>query len=340
MLFAVFCGLASAPGAKSDDVGSFLAATPTFSGLVLHDDRERTVSAWARGQPAADDAGAMTTDLTWRWASVTKQLVAVLVMQDIQAGRLALTANVADLLPAFDNARAQPVTVIDLLLHTSGLGEPSDLPESMDVDPVRFCDVPVQSPPGQSSVYKNCDFVLLGAVLEAVNKTAWPTLLQRRILTPAGMTGTRVALTLEDDGEVAGMRTDGVPERPRSPARYGAAAAIIGPPGDLLKFNRALLDGRLLTAESRTLLWTGRPEWGFVAFGAWSFPAPLNGCAAPVRLIERRGWVGGVQVRNFIAPERNESVVVFVNRADHEFGEIWTGAGFSHQLLSLLFCAK
>ena len=85
-------------------------------------------------------------------------------------------------------------------------------------------------------------------------------------------------------------------------------------------------------------MWTGEPRWGYTALGAWAFPAKLTGCAKPTRLIERRGDVGGIQVRNILAPDAGLAFIVFTNNADFEFGEIWQGRGFSHDLLAADLC--
>jgi hypothetical protein len=49
--------------------------------------------------------------------------------------------------------------------------------------------------------------------------------------------------------------------------------------------------------------------------------------------------VGGIQARNIIAPGRGVSIVVFSNQAEFDFGEIWQGQGFSHDLLAAALCA-
>jgi hypothetical protein len=89
-----------------------------------------------------------------------------------------------------------------------------------------------------------------------------------------------------------------------------------------------------------TELWNGRPELGFLALGQWSFEAALNGCNKPVRIVERRGSIGGVQVRNFIVPEQEIAVALFTDQAEFDFGEIWQSKGFSYDMLSLVACAK
>jgi hypothetical protein len=87
-------------------------------------------------------------------------------------------------------------------------------------------------------------------------------------------------------------------------------------------------------------MWRGEPKLGYAALGAWSFPSTLRGCAGPVRLVERRGAIGGVQVRNVIAPEKGRVLIVFTNDEGVDFGEVWQGKGLSHDLLSAALCAE
>jgi CubicO group peptidase (beta-lactamase class C family) len=122
-------------------------------------------------------------------------------------------------------------------------------------------------------------------------------------------------------------------------ATYGAAGAMEGTARDLLAFNRALLAGRLVSAASRQAMWTGEPKWGYAGLGVWAFTAPIAGCTERVELVERRGYVGGIQARNIIAPGRGVSVVIFSNQADFDFGEIWQGKGLSHDVLAAALCA-
>ncbi len=64
----------------------------------------------------------------------------------------------------------------------------------------------------------------------------------------------------------------------------------------------------------------------------------LQGCADPVRIIERRGATQGVQVRNVLLPDRGLIVMLFTNRADLEFGEVWQGRGLMYEALSAAAC--
>ena len=67
------------------------------------------------------------------------------------------------------------------------------------------------------------------------------------------------------------------------------------------------------------------------------YDVPLQGCAAPVKLVERRGSIGGVEIRNVIAPDLGLIVIAFADRPV-EFGEPWQGKGLTHDLLSAAFC--
>ena len=85
-------------------------------------------------------------------------------------------------------------------------------------------------------------------------------------------------------------------------------------------------------------LWAGEPRWGYAALGAWAYPAQPAGCSAPVTVVERRGNVGGIQARNLLVPARGLSLIAFTNAADFDFGEVWQGQGFTHDLLAAALC--
>lgn len=270
------------------------------------------------------------TEKPWQWASVTKQFVAVLVMQDVQAGRLTLNDTVEDRLPDFSGEGREAVTIEQLLRHTSGLGVPDSLPESMDTDPVAFCRLPMREAPGTSFEYNNCDTAIAAAILERVNGVSWARLLRARILEP---------LKMRDSGVLTAPVTDGSVITSGTPHLYGASAAMYGTLKDLLRFNAGLMSGELLDPESLEQLWSGDPKLGFVALGAWEYEAQLRGCKRRVRLVERRGDVGDIQVVSVIAPKLGTSMAAFIREPEAEFGEIWTQRGLVFELASEVFCS-
>ena len=54
--------------------------------------------------------------------------------------------------------------------------------------------------------------------------------------------------------------------------------------------------------------------------------------------MERRGDVGGIQVRNIIAPLTGRSIAIFTNDDTVDFGEVWQARGLAYDVLSAAFC--
>ena len=296
------------------------------------------------------------TGARWLWASVTKQVTAVLVMKQVEQGRISLDGTIASYLPGFAGPTGDTVTVRQLLQHTSGLPNPDDTAPGPGGVPgfysetgagigdaaraAGFCGGARKAAPGAGFAYNNCDYLVLGAILERVTGKPYAALVARDIARPLGLR----SLAMSRDGKPhTGLATGYVVGGKRYPAinaaTFGAAGALTGTAHDLIMLDRALIAGTLLSAASRAVLWQGDQKLGYEALGAWSFAAQLAGCAAPVALVERRGDVGGIQVRNIIAPALGRSLVVFTNDDSVDFGEVWQGRGLSHDLLSAALCA-
>ncbi|MGB7654663.1 MAG: serine hydrolase domain-containing protein [Novosphingobium sp.] len=298
---------------------------------------------------AQDSAGkSRPANQLWRWASVTKQVVAVLIMQEVAAGRIDLDAPVARYLPQFASPNASKMTVRQLLRHQSGLPNPDDTPAGADgvpefyrpsstTEPLAYCAGPVRGEPGGNWAYNNCDYIVAAALLETVTGTKWADLVKTRIAAPFSLT-TLAAFPADQPTMPGFVATK--PEPAYALERFGGAGALYGSMSDLLKFDLALQQGKLVPAPELAQMWDGKPELGSIALGQWSFTAPLNGCSAPVRIIERRGAIGGVQVRNIILPNLGIAAALFTDRAEFEFGEIWQGRGFSYDILSLAACPQ
>lgn len=287
--------------------------------------------------------------MTWRWASVTKQMIAILVMREVERGTLKLDEPVATYLPAFASGNARTATIRHLLQHRAGLPNPDETPAAADGvpafytdrfegsrDPISgYCAGPVRAAPGGDWAYNNCDYMVLGAVLEAVTGLSWNALFTRDIAAP---------LKLETTGAYPGEaftrwgQIDGSREPKIDLAAFRASAGLYGSLDDLIAIDAALMRGDLLGPEALAEMWNGDPALGYMALGQWVFEVPLKGCDGPVRIVERRGDVGAVQVRNFILPDKQIAVVAFSQQKPFDFGEVWMGNGFSHDLLSAAAC--
>ena len=327
-----------------------LAKQAKFSGEIgLAAGRSTRTWAFDRARGNTEDRGFNSRQ--WRWASVTKQVIAVLVLQEVGNGKLALDAPIARYLPKFASANAGKITVRQLLRHQSGLPNPDDTANGStglapyyapgykgNRDPLSgYCAGPVKGEPGGNWAYNNCDYIVAGALLEAVTGQRWGKLVEDRIAKPLR---SKTLRAFPGGGQTRTGLIGDKPEPKIDFAAFGAAGGLQGTLGDLLLFDRALLSGALLQPAQLDALWDGQAELGYIALGQWVFDAPLKDCAQPVKLVERRGAIGGVQVRNFIAPDKGVAIAIFTDKAegDFEFGEIWQGSGFSHDLLNFALC--
>ena len=291
----------------------------------------------------------------WRWASVTKQLTALIAMQEVAAGRLDLDQPVAAYWPEWPQVFADLVTVRDLMRHTSGLADPNeDGPNRADGMPffyvppaghgtmgesaTGYCAEHPRAKPGVTFHYDNCDYLVLGALLERTTGKPFATLLRERIAAPLHL---RIGLFAPDRPparHVGGLDEKGRPDQLGNLGVYGAAGSAYGTPLALYAFDRALLAHRLLPPAVTEQMWAGDARFGQAALGVWEYRATLPGCAAPVRVVERRGQIGGVQARNFLLPDSGAALVLFTRHQAFRFGEVWRHEGFAWRALAAIGC--
>ncbi|WBB75543.1 serine hydrolase [Micromonospora sp. WMMD1128] len=164
--------------AQAEGRGPSLALGVVRDGALAH-------LAVAGEQPRPDG------DLQYRIGSITKTMTAVLVMQQRDAGRLALDDPLDRHLPG---TPVGALTVHQLLGHASGLQREPDggwweRAAGMDLDALLAGLTPdkIAYPPHHVYHYSNLAYGLLGAALERITGTPWIELLTDRLLTPLGM---------------------------------------------------------------------------------------------------------------------------------------------------------
>lgn len=240
-----------------------LLAEAKYSGVVIAADATGITERIALGLADRANATPIHADMIWRWASVTKQVTAVLVMQQVDAGKLSLDMTLAQALPSFKGEQAARISIRHLLQHTSGLPNPDDSPTRADgvpefyrdaagADAHRYCARPSKHVAGSRFEYNNCDYLLLGSILERATSRTYAQLVRERIAVPSGLKSVAVVDTTNATrSRVIGYRADGRPEAKLALASFAAAGAIERTASDMLAFNAALIDGKLLSATSR-----------------------------------------------------------------------------------------
>lgn len=331
-------------------VSAALQTAPGFSGVVMVGEQGETLFATAQGLADREAGRSLSLYDSWRWASLTKMATAILVLQEVEKGRLSLDKTLAEQAPGFENDPAGKATVRQLLQHTSGIANPdrgakdaAGIPlafsadDAARVDTQAACSGAAEAAPGARFDYNNCDYIVLGRLLEEKTGKTYRALFKERIAEPAGMRGADM-LPGSCDETVKGYADADAAEPAVNPAAYGAAGALCGPPRAIQAFAAAVMAGKLIGQSMRVEMRKSDPALGYAGLGVWSYEAPLEGCDAPVALVERRGAIGGVETRLLLAPAFERSLVVLSNRADTPLGELWMGEGLAHALASAAFC--
>jgi D-alanyl-D-alanine carboxypeptidase len=215
----------------------------------------------------------MRPRLNYRVASVTKPFVATVVLQLVAEGRLSLSDTVERWLPGI-LAYGDQVSIRQLLNHTSGVPEYLVVPllELYGSEQGRFrswtpqelvalvADQPPLFPPGTTFSYSNTNYVLAGLIVEAATGRTLGQELTRRIIRPLRLGDTFFPVNRPD---IPGRNAHGysLPLGDQGPVLEGplldftvynpslawAAGNLVSDLGDLTRFFRALLGGRLLS---------------------------------------------------------------------------------------------
>lgn len=268
-----------APPARLDDAALAKAAAAqmavlgdNFSGAVLVTRGDKVVFSAAQGFADRERKTPNTLQTRFRVGSMDKMFTATAIIQLVQAGKLDLEAPLATYLKGYPNTDlARKVTLRHLLTHTGGTGdifEPEydarreqmrTLKDYVDLFGARG----LEFEPGAKWEYSNYGFILLGRVIEVVSGQTYYDYVQGHVFKPAGMTGTgfEPESVAVPDRAVPYMKGSATYERADElPWRGTSAGGGYSTVGDFQRFAAALFDGRLLDAEHRRQMLTGRVE--------------------------------------------------------------------------------
>jgi D-alanyl-D-alanine carboxypeptidase len=230
--------------------------------VLLVRDGDRTIRLTA-GHARLRPARAMRAGDRFRIGSITKPFVATVALQLVAEGALTLDDPVERWLPGLVPG-GERITVRQLLNHTSGLfpfGADRAFVAQAFRDPLRDWTpreiVAIAArhrpafAPGTGWSYSDTNYFVLGLIVERVTGRPLAAELARRILGPLHLRAT--SLPVEPD--IAGPHAHGYFLRPLqdvtigSPSVQWAAGALVSDAGDVARFFRALLGGRLVRAD-------------------------------------------------------------------------------------------
>jgi CubicO group peptidase (beta-lactamase class C family) len=171
--------------------------------VMLIATRDRVLYRNAVGESdLATDRKMRTDDLFWI-ASMSKPITAVCVAILADEGKLKLDDRLAKYLPEF--ADVGPITLRQVLTHTSGLGEMTNRDPHLTLADTsrKLAQQPLRFRPGSRWAYSTAGMDIMGRVVEVVSGMSFDRFLQERVLNPLGMKDTSFWIAPEKESRWA-----------------------------------------------------------------------------------------------------------------------------------------
>jgi len=224
-------------------------------GKVVHFD--------AQGFRYKEEGAPMQKDTIFSLMSMTKPIVSTALMMLWEEGRFLLDDPISKWLPSYANKQvldpvsglrvpAHPVTVRNILTHTSGLSlEPGPRPKTLLEEIERSAPRPLAFQPGERWQYgSSTDFV--AALVEKISGMTVDEFVRQRIFEPLGIRDTyynipkekvnRVAAVYrpDKDGKITLLRK---PEYHEPTTYFPGVAGLNGTAADYFRFSQLILNG-------------------------------------------------------------------------------------------------
>jgi len=285
----------------------------------------------ARGLADVENAAPLRTDAVFRYGSVTKVFTALRIESCIRAGKLAPDTNIRRYFPKLGGDA--PITVRQLLTHTSGLPELLAQPEVLANPAKRWTKTelldiingkPLLFAPGTKQRYNNTGYFLLGLLLDKFDATedVWLARERGALNMPA--------LRIADDETVVPRMAQGYSlggkKELRRPMFFSTSLAygagdLEGDASALLQLTRLLGQSGLLPEKPEPLrLPDGAPAVAKKNAGGLAYDWSLLGSVSLFdhggghAYVGKSGLIPGYAAQYFYDPQTKTSVVLLINQ--------------------------
>jgi len=246
--------------AKSDEYMNDSVKIDNFTGAVFIARDGQPVFSKAYGMANYELDVPNKPETVFRIGSITKQFTAMAIMMLQERGKLSVNDSICKHLKDCPESW-KPVTIRNLLTHTSGIVNYGALPEfrtpgilydSEDSVIALFKNKPLVFTPGEKFTYSNSGYLLLGKIIEQVSGKDYDEFLQENIFAPLGMKNT------DEDGSArivknraSGYQRQGNVIRNPPYAWVGwSAGSMFSTTEDLLLWEQALYTEKLIKRKS------------------------------------------------------------------------------------------
>lgn len=296
-----------------------------FAGTILRAKAGKPIYARNFGLANIATKAPVTTDTVYAIASISKFLSTVTVLKLVEAGKLALDAPIATLLPGYRADTGGKVQLAHLLSNTSGI--PNGFMPELKLEPDlvtrdigtaesvrRFCSGDLAFEPGSKFEYLLTNWFLVVAIVEAATGKPFQQAMHEITLDPLGLKRTTAALGTENQpGSALSYRTVEPPlewPNPRAPV-MAASGGYFSNAADLLRAGHAVFDKGFLSPASLKALRTVRvPEQDYSLGGR---VRTMTIAGKPVEAAWETGRTAGYRTLLAHRYDTQESIVLLNN---------------------------
>ena len=317
--------LAQDHAAKIKEVLELAHKYRQFNGAALVAENGKVVFKGGFGMANMEWNIPNTPDTKFRLGSITKQFTATLTLQLVEQGKIKLDAKLSDYLPDYRKDVGEKVTIHHLLTHTSGIPSYTSQPgffENVSRNPYKvdefvkkYASGDLEFEPGSKFSYNNSGYFLLGAIIEKVTGKSYEQALKENIFDPAGMKNTGY----DHHNTLMAKRASGYNKTADSYVNAAyldmsipyAAGSMYSTVEDLYLWDQALYTDRLLSAQSKALMY--KPFLQNYAYGWVVTNASFKLKDQPLQVITHGGGINGFTTTIQRFPQEHNLIVLLDN---------------------------
>ncbi|VDH15708.1 D-alanyl-D-alanine carboxypeptidase precursor [Algoriella xinjiangensis] len=281
----------------------------SFNGVILISKNDKVIYTKAVGYKNIEDKIPLKLDDQFEIMSNTKQITSVLLLKEVEKGRVNLNDPIKKYIPTLTQNWADSVTVHQLLNHTHG---------------IVALDKPLLFTPGTDFKYGNLSNVLLGKIIENSTKKSYREV-ANELFKELKMTNTFCYVADGTHNLTTGYINDKNRFEPTKNELINEenlpADGVISTANDLLIWNNFLHNGKILSNKMYKLMTTASAQSQHNVFGKEKQGYGYNIRIAQENNVNYLGHTGlgnGFSSLNIYIPKNGISIIVLENNMSND----------------------
>ncbi len=314
-----------AQNTKFEEVINYYKTEKNFNGSVLVATDGKIDYLAGTGISNRQSSSTINSKSIFKIASITKTFTAVLILQLYEEGKIDLNSKIGKYLPNYVGEAKDKVSILHLLTYSSGIPncegntgiEVYQKPISTNEFISKYCSGKLEFEPGKQFSYDNGNYIILGKIIETITGKTFEQNLKDKILIPLNMENTNM---LNSKNIITGLvPTYNIDEKtlefynddPMYIENYYAAGAMYSTVEDILKFDTAIFNYKILTKKTVEIMLTPFPELYGVALGFWVTENKFGNITTKVA--NRQGSIWGANTNWLHLIDKNKTIIIFSN---------------------------